>query len=431
MATPSAARVNDKYTGEATIIDNSAFYNTMYNIQKDIVTQKKAKELELKKQNEAWNKLLEEMPDVWQADSEYVNKSLNEYNDFIIDLKSKGLDPNDLDIPTMKKMRELENNVAKAASYAKDNETYYNQTFAELNRDREGKYNKQHATDWFKTYADPKLSPQERYKLRTEGNPFKVNHSLIEFIDYTIPKEGSTDTGKKKVISRDEAQHKAVVLDYIMNDPVGKEKYDSLKKDDEDEVAFAERIAKEGQARYPIKEDLQTGSTGRSRSGTGSGSGSGTKTKNPSIKVSTKDPDPKYDQGIGINKILYDNTKPVYVKDVNGKVVDNFEPTGGFKISPDGNVFAIGTGKDDQGGQIEVTVNYGQNKDQFDVAGYTDVFQDFYNKNNQKASGTGAAKNAGGKSIKRSDISAKAKAAGYTDAEYEKMLIQKGVKIVD
>ena len=229
------------------------------------------------------------------------------------------------------------------------------------------------------------------------------------------------------MFSRDETEHKAVVLDYIMNDPVGKEKYESLKKDGEDEIAFAERIAKEGQSRYPIKEDLQTGSTGRSSSGTGSG----TKTKKPSIKVSTKDADPKYDQNIGINKILYENTKPVYVKDVDGKTVDGFEPSGGFKISPDGNVYAIGTGKDDEGGQIEVTVNYGQNKEQFDVAGYTDVFQDFYNKNNQQASGTGAAKNAGGKSIKRSDISAKAKAAGYTDAEYEKMLIQKGVKIVD
>jgi hypothetical protein len=55
------------------------------------------------------------------------------------------------------------------------------------------------------------------------------------------------------------------------------------------------------------------------------------------------------------------------------------------------------------------------------------VFQDFYNKNNQKASGT----TGGAKTIKRSDIPAKARAAGYTDAEYEKMLIQKGVKIVD
>jgi hypothetical protein len=422
MATPSAARVNDKYTGEATVIDNTAFYNTMYNIQKDIVTQKKAKELELKKQNQAWDTLLENMPDVWQADSEYVNKSLNEYNDFIIDLKARGLDPNDLDVTTMKKMRELENNVAKAASFAKDNEAYYNQAFAELNRDKEGKYNKQHATDWFKTYADPKLSPQERYKLRNEGNPFKINHSLIELIDKTIPKPGVTDTGKKKVTSRDATEHKSVVLDYIMNDPVGKEKYESLKKDGEDEVAFAERIAKEGQSRYPIIEDLQTGST--KKTGTGS---TGTKDKKPSIKVSTKDTDPKYDQNLGINKILYENTKPVYVKDVNGKTVDNFEPSGGFKISPDGNVYAIGTGKDDQGGQIDVTVNYGQNKEQFDVAGYTDVFQDFYNKNNQKASGT----TGGAKTIKRSDIPAKARAAGYTDAEYEKMLIQKGVKIVD
>jgi hypothetical protein len=422
MAVPSAARVNDKYTGDATIIDNTAFYNTMYNIQKDIVTQKKAKELELKKQNQAWDTLLEDMPDVWQADSEYVNKSLNEYNDFIIDLKSKGLDPNDLDVTTMKKMRELENNVAKAASYAKDNETYYNQTFAELNRDREGKYNKQHATEWFKTYADPKLSPQERYKLRNEGNPFKINHSLIDLIDKTIPKPGVTDTGKKKVTSRDATEHKAVVLDYIMNDPVGKEKYESLKKDGEDEIAFAERIAKEGQSRYPIIEDLQTGST--KKTGTGS---TAAKDKKPSIKVSTKDADTKYDQNLGINKILYENTKPVYVKDVDGKTVDNFEPSGGFKISPDGNVYAIGTGKNDDGTQVEITVNYGQNKEQFDVVGYTDVFQDFYNKNNQKASGT----TGGAKTVKRSDIPKLIEGRNYTAAEYEALLKKNGVTITE
>lgn len=426
MATPSAARVSDKYTGEATVIDNTAFYKTMYDIQKDIISERNKKKEELKKQNGKWNDLMAKMPDVYQADSEYVTKSLNEYNDYIINLKSQGIDPSDMDPAVMRRMRELENNVSKMAYLSKDNETYSDGLYKIVNSDKEAKYNKEHAADWMKRYADPSLTPEGRYKMRTEENPLKINYSMVEFIDDTIPKEGVTDSGKKKVASRDPEQHKAFVLDYIMNDPAGQEKYESLKKDGEDEATFAERVSEQGQSRYPVKEDLQTSST--KKSGTRS---TATKDKKPSIKISTKDTDPKYDQNLGINKILYENTKPVYVKDINGKTVDGFEPSGGFKISPDGNVYAIGTGKDDQGGQIDVTVNYGQNKEQFDVAGYTDVFQDFNSKNNQKASGTGATSNTGGMSIKRSDISAKAKAAGYTDAEYEKMLIEKGVKIVD
>lgn len=46
-------------------------------------------------------------------------------------------------------------------------------------------------------------------------------------------------------------------------------------------------------------------------------------------------------------------------------------------------------------------------------------------------SGTKAQEKPKGKSISRTDISSKAKAAGYTDAEYEKILIEKGVEITD
>jgi len=424
MAVPSEARVASGAPGEATVIDTSAFYNQMYTMQKDIIAEQKKQEEEKKRQNATWNAYMADMPDVWQADYEHVNKALNEYNDYVIDLRSKGIDPNDMDPQVTRKMRELENKVARTASLAKDNEAYSNDIYKLMNGDKEAKYNKDHTTEWMKRYSDPKLTPEERAKMRNEESPVKINYSMIKFVDETIPKPGVTDTGKKKVKSRNPEEHKSVVLDLIMNDPETREKYEALKKPGEDEAAFAERVAKMGQSRWPAEEDLQTGSTGTRKSSTGNG----TKTKPPTIKVATKDPEAKYDQNLGINKILLQNTKPVYVNDDEGNRISNFVPSGGFKIRPDGHVEAVGTGKNDKEVEVELTVNYGNNKDQFDVEGYPDMFMEFKNKNTANA---GAKTSGGAKTIKRSDISARAKAAGYTDAEYETLLKQKNVTITE
>jgi len=393
MKVASQGRVTSQGGGEATVFDTSQFYNQIYNIQKDVLAQEEKKRKEYEQQQKTWNSLLEDMPDVWQSDYEYVSKAVNEYNDFIIDLKSQGIDPETMDPSLMRKARELENKIRKASSAAKDNETYYNQSFNILNQDKQSKYNKDHATQWLKDYADPNKSPQDRAKLRTESNPFKLNYDLIEFIDETIPKEEVIDTGRKKVTSRNKEAHRSLVLDYITNDAQGQEIYESLKKPGETVDMFSERVSQEGQKRYPVKTDVQPTPQG----GSGSGGGGGSK-KEPDVLITgqSKETDSKWDQSYSVNKIALGKTKPVYVYDVNGNPVMNFVPADGFYLKPGGAVAAVGYGTIEEvqldgtklAKQIQVEIDYDKNKGNFDAQGYPNIFDEFRTRTAQGAGST-------------------------------------------
>lgn len=389
-------RVGPEGGGEATIIDNSAFYTNMYNIQKDIMAERKKKQEEIKQQQETWNALLEDPGDVWQADYEYVNKAVNEYNDFIIDLRSKGIDPNNMDPQLLRKMKELESNIRRTTSAAKDNEAYSIQSFKILNDDKANKYNKKHATEWLRAYADPTKTPQDRAKMRTETNPFKINYDENKFIDDTIPKETVKDEGRVKKTYRDKDAHKALILGYIMSDPSGQDVFESLKEDGEDENAFAERIATLGQLRYPLQEDKQVAPTGRGGSGSGGGGGS-KKEADVLITGQTKETNPKWDQTYSINKVALGKTKPVYVYDDSNKPVMNFVPADGFYLKPGGAVAAVGYGTIEEvqpdGSklvkQIQLEVDYDKNKGNFDAQGYPNIFDEFRTRTSSTSKSSG------------------------------------------
>jgi len=382
-------RVGPEGGGEATIIDNSAFYTSMYNIQKDIMAERKKKQEEIKQQQETWNALLEDPGDVWQADYEYVDKAVNEYNDFIIDLRSKGIDPNNMDPQLLRKMKALESNIRKTTSAAKDNEAYSIQSFKILNDDKTNKYNKKHATEWLKNYADPTKTPQDRAKMRTETNPFKINYDIDEFVKKTAPEPGKKDTGRKSVTYVDKDAHKALVLGFIMTDPSGQDVFESLKEDGEDENAFAERIAELGQLKFPPKEDEQVAPTGGGSGGKGGGSGSGDTKDKIQITGKLKVPDAQWDQTYTANKLsvgktpaIYAYTNPVIDK-TTGEVVEeskpimNFVPQDGFYLKPGGAVTAIGFGTGDDGKLVKVEVDYDTNKGNFDAQGYPNMFDAF------------------------------------------------------
>jgi hypothetical protein len=379
----SQGRVGPEGGGEATVFDTSGFYDTMYNMQKDIIAERKKKQEELKLQQQTWNALLEDPGDVWQSDFEYVNKAVEEYNKFIIDdLRANGIDPNNMSPELTRKLKALEANIRRTTAAAKDNETYYNQSFNILNQDKANKYNKDHAANWLKEYADPAKSPQDRAKLRTESNPFKINYNMIEFIDDTIPKEEVVDKGRLKITSRNKEAHRGLVLDFIMNDPSGQDVFESLKKPGEDEIAFAERVAQEGQKRYPAKEDRQVPAGGGSGSRSGGGSGS---ESDVLITGQTKETNPKWDQSYSINKVALGKTKPVYVYDDKGNPVMNFVPADGFYLKPGGAVAAVGYGTIEEvqpdGSklvkQIQLEVDYDKNKGNFDAQGYPNIFDEF------------------------------------------------------
>jgi hypothetical protein len=403
MEVASQGRVSQgQGTGEATVLDTSQFYNQMYNIQKDIVANQEKKRKEYEQQQATWNSLLEDMPDVWQSDYEYVNKAVNEYNDFIVDLKSQGIDPDTMDSSLMRKAKELENNIRKATSAAKDNETYYNQSFNILNQDKQSKYNKDHATQWLKDYADPNKSPQDRAKLRNESNPFKLNYDLIEFIDETIPKEEVVDSGRKKVTSRNKEAHRSLVLDYIMNDAQGKEIYDSLKKPGETVDMFAERVSQEGQNRYPKKTDVQPAPQPKDSDKDKFKGGYGTGNWNDKLSVSSQVA-PNFKSGVSANTLYVtrtgtnDNVPPIQTTDATGQTV-NFQPVS-YHLRDDGAISVLGeviTGTGQDQVRTQTWMDYDANKAAFQsqLMGM-DLRQEF---NARNSGTTGAAKSSSSKS---------------------------------
>lgn len=376
----SQGRVGSQGGGEATVFDTSAFYNQMYNIQRDVAAKQEQKKKEYEKQQATWNALLEDPGDVWQSDYEYVNKAVTEYNDFIIDLKSKGLDPETLDSSLMRKMKQLETNIRKTTSAAKDNETYSVQSFGILNQDKAGKYNKEYAAKWLQEYADPKKSPQDRAKMRNESNPFKLNYNIIDFVDKTIPEPSKDDSGRRSVTYRDENAHKSIVLSYIKNDPMGAEVFESLKEPGETEIAFAERIAKLGQEKYQPQTDVQPAPQPRETKGDDFKGGYGTGNWNNKLYMAYNT-DPQYAPGKK-NKITItrggtnDNLPFINVLDDNRKLI-SFQPSS-FLLRDDGKISVEGYEDVGKGKTKKVFVSYDQNKDTFksQAMGY-DVQEDF------------------------------------------------------
>ena len=387
MEVASQGRVGSQGGGEATVFDTSQFYTQMYNMQKDIVTEREKKRKEYEQQQATWNALLEDPGDVWQSDYEYVNKAVNEYNDFIIDLRSKGIDPETMDSSLMRKMKQLESEIRRATSAAKDNETYYNQSFNILNQDKTSKYNKDYATSWLKDYSDPSKTPQDRARMRNESNPFKLNYNLIELVDDTMPDATIEDKGRTKITYYDKNAHKAIILGYVTGDPEGQEVFESLKENGETEDMFAERVAELGQKKYPAKTDVQPPP---SRGGGGGGNGDGTKKDKNKISVvgQNKIPDARWSQDVPVNKLTLDKNPGIYaysnrVINEDGTAEDksipvmNFVPQDGFYIGPGGNVTAIGYGASQDGKLVNVEVDYDFNKGNFEAAGYPNMFDAF------------------------------------------------------
>jgi hypothetical protein len=404
MEVASQGRVGPQGGGEATVFDTSAFFQNVYNMQKDLYARQEKKKQEIDQQNATWNAYLDDMPDVWQSDYEYVNKALNEYNDYIIDLKTQGLDPDALDPTIMKKIKELQNKVAKESSRAKDNETYSNQSFQLLNNDKANKYNKDYATKWLQDYGDPNKTPEQRAKMRIESNPFKMNYNMIEFIDDTIPKEEVVDTGRLKTTSRNKDAHQAVVFDYITNDQMGRDMYESLKKPNEDEKMFAERVALEGQKRYPVKQDRQVAPQPRETKDDKFKGGYGTGNWNDKLSMAYEK-DPSY-ANTTKNKITItrtgtnDNLPAISIKDDEGKLIE-FQPSS-FYLRDDGKISVQGFKKDALGKLVPAWVSYDANKDVFksQALGY-DIEEEFRKLNNPTSTPpTGASTgNTGGMSL--------------------------------
>jgi hypothetical protein len=335
--------------------------------------EEKEKAEKLKKQNAVWNEQLLDMPDVFEQDYVEIKKRVDEYNDFIIAKKSAGEDMDNLSNDDIKKMKELSNQIRRAAIISKDNEAYWEQLQKDIDDDETGKYDKAHAAAWNAKYAT--LSMEDKMKYRNTDNPRKLNYGLLDFVDETIPPNDKiTDTGRVKTTMKDPVEHKRIILETIRNTPVGMEQYEALKLPNETEDQFADRVVAEGQIRYKIDKDVQPAPV---RSGNGTEKKEEDKTPKPNTY--SKDPGADFNQGISSNKVQFDKNPGVYVVGKDGTQYNDFKAVGGFKIKNGGAVDVFGTATDQDGKVIQVVggIDYYSNKDQFENMGYPDVFDLF------------------------------------------------------
>jgi hypothetical protein len=346
--------------------------------------EEKEKAEKIKKQNAVWNQQLLDMPDVFEQDYQEIKLKVNEYNDFIIAKKSAGEDMDNLSNDDIKKMKELSNQIRRAAIISKDNEEYWKQLQTDIDGDKTGKYDKTHAAKWNADYA--KLSLEEKMKYRNTEDPRKLNYGIFDFIDETIPPiDKVTDTGRVKTTQKDPVEHKRIILETIRNTPVGMEQYEALKLPNETEDQFADRVVAEGQIRYKVQKDVQPAPQPRSNDGN--------KDKEDKNKVvvtgQQKVAGSQWDQAYTANKLSVGNAPPIYaysnpvIDPATGQVTEesraimNFVPQDGFYLKPGGAVTAIGYGIDEDGKQVKVEVDYDANKGNFNAQGYPNMFDAF------------------------------------------------------
>ncbi len=362
---------------------------------KDIRENEKLKKKEAQQKANAWNSMLEENPDVWNIDFEKVREKAEVYNNYVIGLKEQGYDPYNLPPSEMKELNKLQSELVRETNAAKANKEWWDKNTFNINEDAGKTWDQGHATEWFKQYADPNLSPVERAKMRQEGNPYLKNVDLVDIVSDLTNKmeEQKLTQGGYDITQKTEEDFKNLVSIYFA-DQAGMDDYEALM----------------GSGKYKTEDDLineavsifnslyQPSKVKRGGSG-GGGSGSGGTKKEPDVLITgqSKETDPKWDQSYSVNKIALGKTKPVYVYDVNGNPVMNFVPADGFYLKPGGAVAAVGYGTIEEvqldgtklAKQIQVEIDYNKNKGNFDAQGYPNIFDEFRTRTSSTSSATG------------------------------------------
>jgi len=200
-----------------------------------------------KDQDKAWAALEIDMPDVWAADSPYLEQDLTKYHDSLVDEKLKGGNPLDPYSESGKMRKQNETQIKKRTSLAKDNEAYFTANKEAIAKDAAGKYDRKYAADWFTKYTDPKMTPEDRAKMRLDSSPYKLNYSSTGFIDDTIPDYRLNSSGTQYVVDRD--AHVAKMAG-VFASPEGEDVYNTLKKGSETMDQTIERLADEAQEQY-------------------------------------------------------------------------------------------------------------------------------------------------------------------------------------
>lgn len=376
-------------SGRAAVLDSApdfnsdVFYQRLYERQRQ---EKLDKAKAIKDQQKAWADLSLEMPDVWSVDSPYLEKQLLDYDDYITNMKMNGADPENLYTPEGKEVRRRAMEMEKTRALIGENEAFYNDLVKKVDNDKEGVFDKAHSTEFIRRYTDPKLSPQDRAKMRMEENPLKLNVTETDFINAALPEE----VQQGRTTFRDPQAFEIMATD-IVSRPNGQLMYESLKKEGEDQDAFVKRMR--GQFEQMYKPSVRPAPQGSGGSG-GSRGGSGT--EKVDITFDYRDA-----EGLtrGVNKNIISVKRkgtqddlPAIEVETGGELV-NFQPID-FVLGQDGKIGVRGISETkgsmfDKPARKEMWVDYDTNRAKFEAQIGGDLYE-FFRKQNQ--GGKGAAK---------------------------------------
>lgn len=383
-------------SGRAAVLDSApdfnadVFYQRLYERQRQ---EKLDKAKAAKDQQKAWADLSLEMPDVWSVDSPYLEKQLLDYDDYITNMKMNGADPENLYTPEGKEVRKRAMEMEKTRALIGENEAFYNDLVKKVDNDKEGVFDKAHATEFIRRYADPKLSPQDRAKMRMEENPLKLNVTETDFINAALPEK--IQRGRTEMYDPESFE---VIATDMISSPNGRMMYESLKQPGEDEATFVKRMRSQFEQMY--KPSIKPSPSGGSSGGSGG-----------SDKVNLSESIGEWDQlaqgevnTIDVKKASTLDNLPAIggIVDDNGTLIQ-FQPYRFVKLK-DGSVKAIGTKYEnkkkpslDPNGepeyeqvQSEVMIDYDKNADAFISQIGMDIRKRF--KGGSKQGGKGAAK---------------------------------------
>jgi len=347
------------------------------------------------KAREYWRDSMQDVPDVWEQDYEYVRSAVGEYNDLMKDFMNRGKDVSNLTREEYKQYKDAENKVIRYTKAAEDNQKWWTEASNQIERDSEGKYDPETFDAFKQGFLSPDVDPLSRAQFRNSNDAFIRDYDWDEILEYTVPKKTTDENGRIITSQFKPEDHKAYVEGlFAAGDPeildmfyARKRDKDAAKKasmgDDFDpatdgytQAQFVDETVGLGKSKYnytKTEEEIKTSSSGNRNKTSGGGD---------NITVNDRAPV----SGEGSNSIYYDSAyQPKAVKGANAIVnavdVEGLGAVNDFSVDyftkdSNGHVWAYGNYAGRRGRQ-NGWVDYEKFQGEFNKAKYPDMTQKF------------------------------------------------------
>lgn len=357
-----------------------------------------------KKAKEYWQSNMQEMPQVWEKDYEYVRGAVDEYNNLMKIFMSRGKDVSNLTPEEYKQYKEAESKVVRYTKAAEDNDKFWTEASNQKEKDTAGNYDPETFESFKQGYLSPDLDPLARAKYRIENDAFITDYDWDEILEYTAPRKATQENGRIITSEFKPEDHKAFldglfaagdvkILDMFWarkRDVDAKrkaeaeargEKFDPS-KNGYTQQEFINQAVNLGKSKYNYtKTEEEAPKPGGGNKSPGSGGGD---------KVTVYDGNPA--KGEGENATYYDSQYGVKSvrganQTINGVTIDGDEAPTDFSVDyftkdSNGKVWAFGsyTGRR---GKDYGWVDYEHYKGAFNAAKYPDMTKQFGGKGNK------------------------------------------------